>query len=103
MDQLIDRRIESVVRFTQAQGGGRRGASTCDHLFLTRAIIEISIKEKKPTFLTFYDVQKAYDNIENDHMLAVLWKSGFRGKSWRILRNLTKELKATAKKQIWHD
>ena len=44
-DALIDHRIESTVPFTQAQGGGKRGASTFDHLFLTRATIDIAIKQ----------------------------------------------------------
>ena len=97
MDTLLDRRIQSVVPFTQAQGGGKKGASTCDHLFIMRAIIDISIKEKRETFLTFYDVTKAYDNADNSDMLAVLWEKGFKGKAWRLLKNMTDNLKAVAK------
>ena len=63
-DAWLDKQIETKVPFTQAQGGGRKGASTCDHLFLIRAIIEITLKEKRSTFLTFYDVSKAYDNAD---------------------------------------
>ena len=35
IEAAIDKRIESVVPFTQAQGGGKRKASTFDHLFLS--------------------------------------------------------------------
>ena len=42
-DAFIDNRIESVVPFTQAQGGGRQGMSTFDHVFLLRAVIDIAI------------------------------------------------------------
>ena len=97
MDSLLDRRIQSIVPFTQAQGGGRRGASTCDHLFIMRAIIDVSIKEKRQTFVTFYDVTKAYDNADNNDMLAILWEKGFKGKAWRLLANLTDRLKAIPK------
>ena len=86
-----------MISFTQAQGGGKRGASTCDHLFLLKAIIDISIHEKHETFLTFYDVQKVYDNVSNEDMLKTMWDKGFRGNAWRILRNLSTELKAIAK------
>ena len=96
-DTLLDSRIEKIVPMTQAQGGGRKGASTCDHLFLLRAIIDLSIKRKKPTFLTFYDVSKAYDHADNNDMLAIMWDKGLRGKTWRILHNLNKELKTTIK------
>ena len=97
MDTLLDTRIERQVPFTQAQGGGKRGASTCDHLFLIRAMIDISIKQKRPTYLTFYDVSKAYDHADNEDMLITIWEKGLRGKTWRILKNLSMELKAVIK------
>ena len=99
LDAALDTRIEHVVPFTQAQGGGKKGSSTCDHLFIIRAMIEMSIKEKRPTFLTFYDVSKAYDHVDNNDMLTIIWEKGLRGKAWRILKNLNKELTATAKTQ----
>ena len=96
-DALLDSRIERIVPMTQAQGGGRKGASTCDHLFLIRAIIDISIKLKKPTYLTFYDVSKAYDNIDNNDLLVTMWDKGLKGKIWRILKLLSTDLKASIK------
>ena len=96
-DALIDNRIEYAVPFTQAQGGGQRGTSTFDHLFLTRAMIDIAKKQKRPTFLTFYDVSKAYDNVNNQDMLTIMWDKGLRGKSWRILKNLNENLTAIMK------
>ena len=94
---MIDRRIENYVPFSQAQGGGKRGASTCDHLFILRAMIDTTIKQKRATFFTFYDVSKAYDNVDNDDMLNIMWENGLKGKAWRILRNLNKNLKAIVK------
>ena len=96
-DALIDNRIESVVPFTQAQGGGKKGSSTCDHIFLLRAMIVIAIKQKRATFLTFLDISKAYDNVNNDDMMTIMWEKGLRGKSWRILNNLNKNLRAVMK------
>ena len=97
IETMIDKRIENVVPYTQAQGGGKRGASTCDHLFILRAMIDTTLKQKRSTFLTFYDVSKAYDNVDNNDMLNIIWEKGLRGKSWRILRNLNKDLKAIVK------
>ena len=97
VDSLIDNRIEHLVPFTHAQGGGKKGASTCDHLFIMRAIIDISIKQKRETFLTFYDISKAYDNVNNNDTLNIMWEKGLRGKAWRILKNLNTDLKATIK------
>ena len=97
LESALDRRIECVVPFTPAQGGGQRKASTFDHLFLLRAIMDKSKKDKKPTYLTFYDVSKAYDHANNNDMLTIIWEKGLRGKAWRILRNFCKDLHASVK------
>ena len=49
LEELIDKRIENTVSFTQAQGGGQKGTSTCDHIFILRAIIAITLKQKRNT------------------------------------------------------
>ena len=94
-DTLLDDRIEYTIPFTQAQGGGKKGASTFDHLFILRSIISISLHKKRPTFLTFYDVSKAYDNVDNEDLLVTMWDKGIRDKIWRILQNLSSNLTAT--------
>ena len=97
VEMLIDNRIEAHIPYTQAQGGGQRGASTCDHLLLIRTAIDIAKNEKKPLYLTFYDVSKAYDNAINNDMLKIMWERGLRGKAWRILRNMNSELVSKVK------
>ena len=97
IDTLIDNRISRVVPFTEAQGGGKKGAMTCDHLFILRAIICISQKQKRKTFITYFDVKKAYDNVDNSDMLNIMWQKGLRGKTWRILKNLNEGLQANIK------
>ena len=97
VDTLIDNRISRVVPFTEAQGGGKRGSMTCDHLFILRAMIHISQKQKRQTFVTYFDVQKAYDNVDNQDMLNIIWEKGLKGKTWRILKNLNEGLKANIK------
>ena len=57
----------------------------------------VSLKQKRETYVTFYDVEKAFDNSENDDMLGVMWQNGLRGKVWRILKDLSTGLKATVK------
>ena len=97
MEDIIDKRIVNTVNFTQAQGGGRAGASTYDHIFVLRGIIKISLHQKRKTFLTFYDVKKAFDNVDNNDMLKVMWDYGLRGRVWRILKDLSSNLKASIK------
>ena len=97
MEEFIDNLIEQEVQFTQAQGGGQKGSSTCDHVFIIRSMIELALKDKRNLFLTFYDVSKAYDNADVEDMLVILWQKGFRGKAWRLLKGLSENLSAKVK------
>ena len=97
MDSIIDHRIEAIVPFSQAQGGGKSGSSPCDHLFLLRAVMTISEKRKAPVFLTFWDVSKAYDHVDNSDLLVTMWDNGLRGRVWRLLKELNSNLTAEVK------
>ena len=63
-------------------------------MFILRAIIDISVADRKPTFITFYDVSKAYDNVNNKDLLVTMWSKGLKGKAWRILKSLNENLSA---------
>ena len=62
-----------------------------------RALIASSLKQKRKTYVTFYDGEKAFDNVDNEDMLGVMWKSGLRGKVWRILKDKSSDLKVSIK------
>ena len=65
-----------------------------------RAIINFSIKQKRRTYITFYDVKKAFDHVDVDDMLVTMWEKGLRGKIWRILKNLNQNLKTSITRPI---
>lgn len=97
MEELLNNRILNTITFTQGQGGGIKNYSTFDHLFLLRAVITFSIKFNKKWILTFYDMEKAYDHAEREHMLHMLWNKGVRGKAWRLTMALNENLTAKIK------
>ena len=97
LEEVIDRRMEKVVKLSPGQAGGVKGAATADHLFLLRGIMSIAISQKRNLFLTFFDVQKAYDRADVSNMLHIMWQAGVRGKMWRILKGLSTNLTATVK------
>ena len=97
LEEIIDIRMEKAVLFTQGQAGGKKGSSTCDHLFLVRAMMTHACKNKQNLFLTFYDVAKAYDQADVGNMLHIMWQAGIKGKMWRLLRNLSTNLTAKIK------
>ena len=71
IQELIDLRMEKIIKFSQGQAGGVKGAATADHLFLLRGIMTTAIEDKSNLFVTYYDVQKVYDKADVDNMLHV--------------------------------
>ena len=97
VEEIVNRRLLKTIEVSQAQAGGQKGASTTDHVFILRNIIEISKKEGRHLLISFFDVKKAYDRANMDDMLYILHKNGFSGKIWRLTRLLNVDLTARIK------
>ena len=89
-----------IAPLSPAQGGGKKGTSTRDHVFLLRGAITHALKYRKEMFVTFYDVANAYDRANIEDMLVIAWEHGIRGKLWRLMKNLNTNL--TAKIKLKH-
>ena len=96
-EQIINERLLKIMHFTQFQAGGRKGCSTADHVFIVRGITSYALHTKKKIYLTFYDVEKAYDRADVQDMIYLAWKDGVRGKLWRLMRVMNEGLTATIK------
>ena len=90
---VFNRAIKRAI-FTQAQAGGRKGASTADQVFILRNIISIAQKEKRKIIVTFYDVVKAYDKADMEDMMYSIGKSNVKGKILRLMLSLNVNLTA---------
>ena len=97
MEELINRRLLCLINFSQAQAGGKKGASTTDHVFILRNIMAAAKKEGKHLIISFFDVKKAYDRADMNDMLYILHKHGLKGKTWRLTRALNVGLTAKVK------
>ncbi len=98
-ERLINNRIKHKVTFTEAQAGGQHGKATSDHINFLKSIINHSKATKKPIYIAFLDVTKAYDKAWLDAILYVLHKNGLTGKDWRIVKNLNENLTAKIRTQ----
>ena len=96
-EELINNRMTQLVPLTQAQGGGKKGSSTRDHIFILKGAIAMALKHKRDLFITFYDVSKAYDRSDVCDMLTAIWDHGMKGKCWRLLKELNTNLTAQIK------
>ena len=93
-ERIIDNKTKEVINMTDAQAGGRRGRSTTDHLSILNTIIEHNKKRRKPTYIAFLDVEKAYDKAWNKAIMYVMNKEGVKGNLWKIINKLNKNLTA---------
>ena len=93
-EELVYNRIMAKVNFTQAQAGGKKGASTADHVFVLRNVIALAKAEKRNIIITFFDVKKAYDKVDTNDMLYCMHKSNVNGKTWRLMSSLNTGLTA---------
>ena len=93
-EELVYNRVMAKVHFTQAQAGGKKGASTADHVFVLRNVIDLARAEKRNIIITFYDVKKAYDKADTNDMLYCMHRSNVKGKTWRLMSSLNTGLTA---------
>ena len=93
-EELVYNRIMAKVNFTQAQAGGKKGASTADHVFVLRNVIALAKDQKRNIIITFFDVKKAYDKVDPNDMLYCMHKSNVNGKTWRLMSSLNTGLTA---------
>ena len=96
-EEILTNRLMKTITFTQAQAGGRPGASPIDHIFILKSLISIALKKGMELMITFYDIKKAYDRASMDDMLYTLYQNGFDGKVWRLTKAMNVNLTARAK------
>ena len=68
-----------------------------DAIFATQEIILNSLLEGEVSYLSLYDLEKAFDSIEHSILLQSLFNAGINGKSWRLIRNCYNNLYAVVK------
>ena len=76
------------------QAGGKKGTATVDHLAILKEAIDEAKKRKKPAYMVFLDVTKAYDKAWLDAIMYVMHKEGLNTPEWDIIRKLNENLTA---------
>ncbi len=74
--------------------GGKKGRATVDHLLITKEIIQLAKVTRKPLYIVFLDVTKAYDKAWLDAIMYVMHKEGVTTNLWTIIRKLNQNLTA---------
>ncbi|WKY12572.1 hypothetical protein Q1695_003843 [Nippostrongylus brasiliensis] len=70
-ERLIDSRLRDMVEIAQQQLGFMPGRSTTDAIFIARQVMEKYREKRRPIYLAFLDLEKAYDRLPR----TLLWWS----------------------------
>ena len=72
----------------EGQAGFRKNESCIDNVYTLNEVVQGRLREDKPTYAFFLDVQKAYDTVWRDGLWLKLWDMGVKGKMWRVLKGI---------------
>ena len=87
--------VEQSKWFPETQCGGRRGRSTIDGIHSTRLACEYRTEKGLPTFLSFYDLKKAYDRVPREALWQVLRKAGVPANMLQVIQQLHNGMQAS--------
>lgn len=88
MGHRLSEKAEQEGWIREEQNGFRKERSTADNLFCITAIMELAKKKKKPLYLGFIDLRKAYDRVNREKLWKCLCKLGLDKESVQMLRQL---------------
>ena len=94
-ERIMNDRMNGQIKITENQAGGQKGKSTTDHILLLQELIKEGKRKKKPVYIVFLDVTKAYDKAWLSAILYVMHKQGLETPEWEIIKKLNENLTAT--------
>ena len=81
--KIVERRLRKLITVNNMQFGFRPGKGTTDAVFIIQQLQEKHIEVHKDLFLTFVDLEKAYDRVSMD---LVYWCLRRRGVPEKLVR-----------------
>ncbi len=89
LDILINNRLKKYLftnkLISNLQAGYRAGYTALDWAFVLKQLILNHLKTKKPLFLCFFDVKKAFDRVWIAGLMLKLYRLGVRGPMLKLL------------------
>ena len=106
---ILNRRFKTYLEcqnlLSDEQNGVRPNRSCEDHVFVANSIIRNRLSEKKDTFGTFIDLQKAFDFVNRDMLLYKMLSKNIDGKFYNsvksLLTNTVSSVKLNGKLTDW--
>ena len=90
---ILLQRLQAIIepQLLEAQCGFRKGRGTVDQIWVVRQTVERAAEYRKPLFLCFVDLTKAYDLVIHQAMAAILKEYGVPHQQVAIIEELHSE------------
>ena len=90
--KMLESRVRAIVepRIADEQCGFRPGRSTADQVFCLQQVQEKTWEYAIPVYMTFVDLEKAYDRVPRDKLWECLREYGLDGELLQAVRSLYK-------------
>ena len=75
----------------------QKGISCQDAIFATQEAILHNLSDGRVSYLSLYDLEKAFDSVEHSVLLKSLFEAGINGKAWRLIQACYSNLTAVVK------
>ena len=92
LESIVVDYLESNDILGECQGAFRKDRRLEDHIFTLQGICSLAKSSKKPLYVAFLDLSKAFDRVWRDGLFANLWNSGIQGKCWRLIQAIYKNV-----------
>nr|CDJ97414.1 RNA-directed DNA polymerase (reverse transcriptase) domain containing protein [Haemonchus contortus] len=87
-ERLVDSRLRELVPISQEQFGFMTERSTTDAIFIARQVMEKYREKRRPCYIAFLDLKKAFDRLPRQ----VLWRALRKRKAPEHLISLVKNI-----------
>ena len=87
-DRILCNRIKLWMNINEFQTAYQRGEGCNTQIFTFRIITELAKQKKKPIYISYVDLEKAFDKVKRSTMLRVLSNLGMGSIMLNALRNI---------------
>ena len=88
LNSRLSEYLETCGVLCEEQNGFRKGRSCKDHAFVLANLIQDRIDQRKSTYVSFIDFEKAFDWINRDLLLYKLIMNSIDGKFYFAIKSL---------------
>uniref|UniRef100_A0A8C9WDN1 Reverse transcriptase domain-containing protein n=1 Tax=Scleropages formosus TaxID=113540 RepID=A0A8C9WDN1_SCLFO len=97
--EVVLRRLQKIAQqiYPESQCGFRAGRSTVDMIFSLRQLQKKCREQRKPLYVAFIDLTKAFDTVSRSGLFRVLGKIGYPPKLLKLIQSFHADMQGTVR------